>query len=139
MGVWFRDSLRSNKPAAMNARAVNVAILLLLALELATGLGSFLVGDPDGRWIFWLHRAGGLALVVLLAWKAGIAARSYRRRGFRTSSGHSAVGGALFLATLSTRLLCVTVRLACAPLPVLRTCTVLSLHVALSQLLVPLF
>jgi hypothetical protein len=33
-------------------------------------LTSFLIGKPDGRWLFWLHRAGGLALVVLLAWKA---------------------------------------------------------------------
>ena len=60
----------------MNARAVNVAILLLLLLELASGLGGFLIGGPDGRWMFWLHRAGGLGLVVLLAWKAGVAANS---------------------------------------------------------------
>ena len=33
----------------MNARAVNVAILFLLVFELASGLGSFLVGEPDGR------------------------------------------------------------------------------------------
>jgi hypothetical protein len=51
---------------ATKARAVNVTILLLLMFELASGLGSFLVGEPDGRWMFWLHRAGGLALVVLL-------------------------------------------------------------------------
>ena len=55
----------------MNARAVNVPILLLLVFELASGLGNFLVWEPDGRWPFWLHRAGGLALVVLLAWKVG--------------------------------------------------------------------
>src|SRR5919109_5353807 len=81
MGVRFRGSLRRSKDGAMSARALNVAILLLLLIELTTGLGSFLVGEPDGRWIFWLHRAGGLALVVLLFWKAGIAASSYRRRG----------------------------------------------------------
>src|SRR5215217_6058221 len=56
----------------MNARAVNVAILLLLVLELASGLGSFLFGEPDSRWLFWLHRAGGLSLVLLLAWKASM-------------------------------------------------------------------
>jgi hypothetical protein len=50
----------------MSTRTVNVAILLLLVLELASGLGSFLADEPDGRWVFWLHRAGGLALVVLL-------------------------------------------------------------------------
>ena|SRR5215218_1132836 len=51
-----------------------------LAFELATGLGSFLIGESDGRWLFWFHRAGGLALVVPLLWKAGIAVRSIGRR-----------------------------------------------------------
>jgi hypothetical protein len=36
----------------MNARAVNVAILLLLVFALITGLISFLIGEPNGRWIF---------------------------------------------------------------------------------------
>ncbi len=40
----------------MNARAVNVAILALLLLELVSGLGGFLVGQPDTRWMFWVHR-----------------------------------------------------------------------------------
>lgn len=123
----------------MNARAVNVAILLLLAFELATGLGSFMAGDPDGRWLFWLHRAGGLALLVLLIWKAGIAARSYRRRGVTVGTGLSAVGGLLLLGSLATGLLWATVRLPWVPVPVLGSWTVLSLHVALSLLLVPLF
>src|SRR5918992_4882760 len=89
----FQALLPRSKPNAMNARAVNVAILLLLAFELATGLGSFLVGAPGGRWLFWLHRAGGLALIVLLASKVGIAVRSYHRRGLRVSTGLSALGG----------------------------------------------
>ena len=130
--------MRSNK-AALDARAVNVAILLLLAFELATGFGSFLVGDPGGRWLFWLHRAGGLALVVLLIWKAGIAARSYRRRGVTVGSGFSAVVGVIFLGSLATGLLWATVALPWVPGPVLGSWTVLSLHVALSLLLVPLF
>jgi DMSO/TMAO reductase YedYZ molybdopterin-dependent catalytic subunit len=128
-----------NKTAVMNARAVNVAILVLLILELATGLGSFLIGDPEGWWLFWLHRAGGLALVVLLLWKAGIAARSYRRRGPRVSTGLSTVFGALFLGSLAAGLLWATVRLPWVPVPVLGSWTVLSVHVALSLLLIPLF
>jgi DMSO/TMAO reductase YedYZ molybdopterin-dependent catalytic subunit len=123
----------------MKARAVNVAILVLLVLGLATGLGSFLVGDTGGRWLFWFHRAGGLALVVLLVWKAGIAARSYRRRGLRVSTGLSTVFGALFLGSLATGVLWVTVGLPWVPVPVLGSWTVLSLHVALSLLLIPLF
>ena len=97
----------------MSARAVNAAILVLLTLELATGLGSFLIGEPGGRWLFWLHRAGGLALVILLLWKAGIAARSYRRRGLRMSTGLSTAFGALFLGSLATGMLWATVGLPC--------------------------
>lgn len=134
----IRSLLHRNKPT-INARAVNVAILLLLVFELATGLGSFLIGAPNGRWLFWLHRAGGLALVVLLTWKAGIATRSYGRRGITVVTGLSAVGGVLFLGSLATGLLWATVVLPRVPAPVLGSWTVLSLHVALSLLLIPLF
>ncbi len=123
----------------MSARAVNVAILLLLVFELATGLGSFLIGEPDGRWLFWLHRAGGLALVVLLVWKAGIALRSYRHRKLGVGTGLSAAGGVIFLGSLATGLLWVFGWLLQVPVPVLGSWTGLSLHVALSVLLIPLF
>ncbi len=123
----------------MNARAVNVAILLLLVFELASGLGSFLVGEPDGRWMFWLHRAGGLALVVLLAWKAGIAKRSYRRRGFTAGTGLAALGGVLFLGSLVTGLLWAIGAPGRVPVPIFGSWTILSLHVALSLLLIPPF
>jgi molybdopterin-dependent oxidoreductase-like protein protein len=123
----------------MKARAVNVAILLLLTLELFTGLGSFLIGEPDGQWLFWLHRAGGIALVVLLLWKVGIAASSYRRRGLGIATGLSTVFGVLFLGSLATGLLWATVGLPRIPVPVVGSWTVLSLHVALSLLLIPLF
>jgi DMSO/TMAO reductase YedYZ molybdopterin-dependent catalytic subunit len=137
--MQFQALLPRSKPTTMNARAVNVAILLLLVFELATGLRSFVIGEPDGRWLFWSHRAGGLALVVLLIWKAGIAARSYRRRGVTISAGLSAVAGVLLLGSLATGLLWATVGLPWVPVPVLGRWTVLSLHVAISLLLIPLF
>jgi DMSO/TMAO reductase YedYZ molybdopterin-dependent catalytic subunit len=123
----------------VKARAVNVTILLLLVFELATGFGSFLIGEPDGRWLFWSHRAGGLALVVLLIWKSGVAAWSYRRRGLTVGTALSAVGAVLFLGSLVTGLLWATVGLPRVPVPVLGSWTGLSLHVALSVLLIPLF
>jgi len=123
----------------MNARAVNISILLLLAFELATGLGSFLIGEPDGRWLFWLHRAGGLALVVLLLWKAGVVASSYRRRGATIGTGLSTVFGSLFLSSLATGVLWATVGLPWVSVPALGRWTVLGLHVALSLVLIPLF
>jgi hypothetical protein len=123
----------------MKARTVNVAILLLLVFELASGLGSFLVGEPDGRWMFWLHRAGGLALVVLLAWKASISSRSLRRRGLSVGTGLAIVGGVLFLGSLVTGLLWAVGGLGRFPVPVLGSWTGLSLHVALSLFLIPPF
>ena len=123
----------------MKARAVNVAILLLLVFELASGLGSFLVGEPDGRWMFWLHRAGGPARVVLLVWKAGISRRSLRRRGLSFGAGLAMIGGILFLGSLVTGLLWAAGEPGRFPVPVLGSWTVLSLHVALSLLLIPPF
>jgi hypothetical protein len=123
----------------MNARAVNVAIMLLLVFALVTGLISFLIGEPNGRWIFWFHRASGLALVVLLTWKVGIAKRSYRRRGFDVGTGLSAVFGVLFFGSLVTGVLWAAVELPRVPVPVLASWTALSLHVAMSLLLIPFF
>ena len=127
------------RPFGVSARGVNVAILLLLVGELASGLGGFLVGAPDGQWLFWFHRAGGLGLLALLAWKTGIATRSYRRRGLGVGTGLSALGGVLFLGSLATGLLWATVGLPRVPVPIFGSWTVLSLHVALSLLLIPLF
>jgi hypothetical protein len=123
----------------MKARAVNVAILLLLVFELANGLGGFLVGHPDGRSMFWLHRAGSLALIVLLVWKTGISRRSLRRRGLSVSTGLAMVGGVLFLGSLVTGLLWAVGGLGSFPVPLLGSWTVLSLHVALSLVLIPPF
>ncbi len=65
----------------MNARATNLTLFVLLLLELVSGLVSFLVGSPDGRWVFWLHSAGGLSVVLLVFWKWRIIVRSFARRG----------------------------------------------------------
>lgn len=53
----------------MPPRLVDWSLLAATLLELATGLISFVVGRPDGRWLFWLHGALGLAILLLLAWK----------------------------------------------------------------------
>jgi DMSO/TMAO reductase YedYZ molybdopterin-dependent catalytic subunit len=79
----------------MNARVTNTTLLLLVGLQLLSGLGSFLAGTPDGAWVTWLHDAGGFALVVLLFWKGRVIVRSLRRRGV---SGQTAL--ALLLLSL---------------------------------------
>lgn len=60
----------------MRARAVDWALLGLVAFEFASGLGSFLIGRPEGWPWFWVHSAVGLALVFLIWWKLS---RVYRR------------------------------------------------------------
>lgn len=123
----------------MSSRAVNLAILVLLLLELASGFAGFLTGSPDGRWVFWAHSAGGLTLVVLLAWKWRIVVRSFARRGAGLWALPPAVLAVLFLGSLATGLLWSTVGLPRVPVPVFGRWTGLTLHVALSVALVPLF
>lgn len=53
----------------MRPRAVDWALFALIAFELISGFGSFLVGRPEGRWLFVLHGMVGLAIPVLLVWK----------------------------------------------------------------------
>ena len=130
---------RRGETVGMNARTVNVAIMLLLAFALVSGVFSFLVGEPKGRWIFWSHRASGLALVLLLTWKVGIAQRSYQRRGLSVGTGLSAVFGVLFMGSLVTGVLWAAAGLPRVPVPVLASWTALSLHVAISLLLIPFF
>ncbi|HEU5424603.1 MAG TPA: hypothetical protein VFU72_13745, partial [Nitrolancea sp.] len=61
---------------SLSSRTVNLALLTILVLEFLSGTGSLLVGTSDGRWVFWTHRAGAFALLVLLGWKARIILRS---------------------------------------------------------------
>lgn len=53
----------------MHPRAVDWALFLLVAFEFCTGLGSFLVGRPEGRAFFVIHSIVGLSLILLLFWK----------------------------------------------------------------------
>lgn len=86
----------------MNVRTTNLAILALLSLELASGLGSFLVGRPDWQWVFWLHAAGGFSLVVLIGWKYRIVLRSFARRGAGLWAAGSVVLLVIFLLAVGT-------------------------------------
>jgi DMSO/TMAO reductase YedYZ molybdopterin-dependent catalytic subunit len=122
----------------MSARFVNLAILLLLVLELVSGFGSFLVGEPGGEWVFWLHRVGGWGLACLLFWKWGIAVRSYRRHGLTPGTAFSALAAILFLVSLGSGLLWATTGLPRLSVPLAGGWTGLSLHVAISLALVPL-
>lgn len=53
----------------MRARAVDWSLFILVTFEFVSGLYSFLVGRPEGRWVFVVHAVVGLALIPLLVWK----------------------------------------------------------------------
>jgi DMSO/TMAO reductase YedYZ molybdopterin-dependent catalytic subunit len=53
----------------MRPRIVDWSLFMVVTFQLLTGLGSLLVGRPAGRWIFYLHGAAGLGLIVLLFYK----------------------------------------------------------------------
>ncbi len=122
----------------MSARFVNLAILTLLVLELASGVGGVLVGQQGGQWMFWLHRIGGWGLACLLCWKWGIVVRSYRRHGLTPGTVFSALVKVLFLVSLGSGLLWATTGLPRLSVPLLGSWTGLSLHVAVSLALAPL-
>ena len=123
----------------MSTRAVNLVILALLLLELASGLASFLVGAPEGRWVFWVHGVGGLSLVVLLIWKWRIVVRSFARRGAGLWSIAPAALGVCFLGTLATGLWWALVGRGSVPVPLYGDMRPLVLHAILAFLLVPPF
>jgi len=61
-------------------RRTNLALLLLLAAALATGLTAFGFGTRPDRFVLVAHGAIGLAIVLLTPWKSVIARRGLRRR-----------------------------------------------------------
>ncbi len=56
-------------PMRMTPRLVDWLLLGLVLFEVISGVGTFLVGRPDGRWFFTLHSITGLSLLIVLGWK----------------------------------------------------------------------
>ncbi len=53
----------------MTARGTDWSLALLVALLLASGLGTWFAGDESDAWVFAAHGIVGAALAVLLVWK----------------------------------------------------------------------
>ncbi|MDQ4075485.1 MAG: molybdopterin-dependent oxidoreductase [Chloroflexota bacterium] len=58
----------------------NTVLLLLLLVQLATGVGALLSGSARFSWVLWLHGVGAYALVTILLWKGAIIWNVLRRR-----------------------------------------------------------
>ena len=69
----------------MPRRLTNLALLGAITALLASGIVAWLVPDAAAGALYATHRIAGIALVLALAWKYGIARRSLRRRGVHGS------------------------------------------------------
>jgi DMSO/TMAO reductase YedYZ molybdopterin-dependent catalytic subunit len=67
----------------MPRRLANLALLAAVAALLTSGIVAWLLPETAAGTLYVAHRVAGVALVLALAWKYGIARRSLRRRGIR--------------------------------------------------------
>ena len=87
---------------AMRHAWANVALLALVVVAVATGLGGLLISDRDGAIVFWLHGIAAWSIVGLLVVKgrvivdrrSGAARRVTRLAGGVPAAAGAAPGGA---------------------------------------------
>jgi DMSO/TMAO reductase YedYZ molybdopterin-dependent catalytic subunit len=73
---------------------VNLALLVVVPVLVVTGLLAWITSGAIANALLVTHRVAGVGVVLVLAWKYGIARRSVRRRS-RGGSGVSLVVGGL--------------------------------------------
>ncbi len=78
----------------MPRRLVNLALLVVVPLLVATGLLAWVTTGVTANALLVMHRVAGVGVVLTLAWKYGIARRSVRRRS-RGGNALSLVAGGL--------------------------------------------
>jgi len=115
-------------------RAVDWSLFAFVVAEAVTGLVSFTVSVPKGWLLFWLHRALGVGIVALLAWKLARVRRRLTDPGlWRRSTALSVLTLVAALGALTTGIAWVfglDVRVS--------YWTLLSVHVGFGLALVPL-
>jgi hypothetical protein len=113
-------------------RLVDWTILAAVTLALVTGVSSLLVGTPSGAWVFVLHGVGALTLVVLLFFK-------FRRVRHRvTGRWNVTIALSVLLGIVTLGALTTGVAWVLGMHPDLWRWTLLSLHIGLGLLVVPL-
>lgn len=84
----------------MPRRLVNLALLVVVPLLVATGLLAWVTTDAAANALLVVHRVAGVGVVLVLAWKYGIARRSVRRRSHTGNALSVVVGGLASVALL---------------------------------------
>ncbi len=82
----------------------NIALLVLLVVELVTGVLGIVGGPVGPPPVFWAHAVGAYAIVVLLAFKGRIVVSAIRRRGLDPARAAFLAMLALLVVTLGTAL-----------------------------------
>ncbi|MBI3287165.1 MAG: molybdopterin-dependent oxidoreductase [Chloroflexi bacterium] len=119
----------------MKPRLVDWSLLAVVLFVFATGLISLLAGHPRERWIFIVHGAGGIALLVLLFWKfRQVLKRVLDPRRWDAGTLLSLTISALALASVGTGILWVL-----GELPLRAWPNGMGLHGYLAFALIPLF
>src|SRR2546423_9284783 len=84
----------------MSPRATNLALYAAVPALVLSGVFAWAYADPLGSALIALHRAIAATLLVVLAWKYGVARRSVRRRVISGRRTTLFVGGATSVALL---------------------------------------
>ena len=84
----------------MSPRATNLALYVAVPALVLSGLFAWAFADPLGSALVALHRALAATLLVVLAWKYGVARRSVRRRAVSGRRATLVVGGVSSAALL---------------------------------------
>jgi hypothetical protein len=109
------------------------AILLLVGLEVCSGLVSLTAGTPDWGWLFVAHSVGGVTLVALLFWKL----RRVRPRVTNRSLWDGATPVSLLLAALALAALATGLVWGSTGVVRIGPWTLLTGHMLLGVLVVP--
>lgn len=70
----------------MRAPWANVLLLVLLAIQVASGTLAMSNGKFNDRWTIWLHGTGAYAIILLLVWKGQIIVDALRRKKVWTNA-----------------------------------------------------
>lgn len=95
--------LAKSRTGKVPRRVSNVILLVVLGVVLLTGVGSWLAGTPEQRWVVVSHGVAGVLVVLLVRWKAPVIRSGWTRS--RRSRWASAALGLLTVLALLTGLL----------------------------------
>lgn len=60
-------------------RVTNLALLGVLVVAFATGIGAVAAGSPGGRWVVVAHGIAAMGVILLVPWKSIVVRRGLRR------------------------------------------------------------